>query len=278
MGRLTDFLQPSHRALDLGSGGHGSFPLGPASAILADEAVPAAPPGPFVACRAEALPFASGSFDVVVAAHCLEHFARLPAALAEVRRVLKPACALYVSIPDASTLTDRLYRWMYSGGGHVNRFDDLADAVRLIGNATGLEVRSIRRLYSSLHPLRREMVRRLPRRRRYLFPGLPPSVLSLLLAILSLADRLFGARLSVYGWEMHFDRLGFLGPVCAAEEGLVCSNCGFAISDEWLQHSRALEGLRPARLTYRCRQCGCLNFRRFTPPSRMMDTKLCRNA
>ena len=51
---------------------------------------------------AQSIPFESGSFDAVIANHMLYHIPDRPAALAEIRRVLKPAGHFY-----ASTVGDR---------------------------------------------------------------------------------------------------------------------------------------------------------------------------
>lgn len=49
----------------------------------------------------DALPFPDGSFDIVTAKHVLEHTERPLAALAEIRRVLRPGGVLLVVVPDA---------------------------------------------------------------------------------------------------------------------------------------------------------------------------------
>jgi predicted SAM-dependent methyltransferase len=51
-------------------------------------------------------PFADGSVDLVYASHCLEHFsyAKVPAVLAEWRRVLKPGGILRLGVPDFDRL------------------------------------------------------------------------------------------------------------------------------------------------------------------------------
>jgi predicted SAM-dependent methyltransferase len=51
-------------------------------------------------------PFADGSVDLVYASHCLEHFSynRVPAVLAEWRRVLKPGGVLRLGVPDFDQL------------------------------------------------------------------------------------------------------------------------------------------------------------------------------
>jgi len=63
---------------------------------------------PDVGCRADlgCLPFASGSFDAVLAIHVLEHIPDDAAALREIRRVLAPAGWAILQVPlDASRAT-----------------------------------------------------------------------------------------------------------------------------------------------------------------------------
>ena len=57
---------------------------------------------PVAAARAEALPLATAGTDVVVVFNSLHHFAEPAAALAEARRVLRPAGQLYVAEPLAA--------------------------------------------------------------------------------------------------------------------------------------------------------------------------------
>mgnify|MGYP006284568483 CR=1 FL=1 len=57
---------------------------------------------PVAAARAEALPLATAGTDVVVVFNSLHHFAEPAAALAEARRVLRPAGQLYVVEPLAA--------------------------------------------------------------------------------------------------------------------------------------------------------------------------------
>lgn len=256
--RLGDYTHADSRVLDLASGPAGSFAVPQGCVIHADlDAIPAIPAGPglFVRCDSHQLPFAAHSFDLVIAAHCLEHFARAPVALGEVGRVLKPGGILYVTVPDATTLTDRIYRWLYLGGGHVNAFTGPAQVAGLVATHAGLPLRATRTLYSSLSFLTRDRVRQLPRRRRYVFPGLGASWVSLLLALLSVPDRLLGTRLTVYGWEFHFRQNALV--VEFDGDGFVCSQCGAACSGEWLRHRNAF---RVWQLCFRCPDCDTFNF------------------
>lgn len=51
----------------------------------------------YAVADAQALPFADATFDAVIANHMLYHIPDLPRALAEIRRVLKPAGRFYAS-------------------------------------------------------------------------------------------------------------------------------------------------------------------------------------
>lgn len=63
------------------------------------------------ACDAqERLPFEDAFFDRVVSVHVLEHLPNLPAALAEIRRVVKPDGALSIVIPCEGGLATKMAR------------------------------------------------------------------------------------------------------------------------------------------------------------------------
>src|SRR5215831_12953436 len=107
-------LPAGARVLDLGARA-GSFesPRPDLTIVRVDlDMVAGRVPGLYVAGDAARLPFASGAFDAVVSNHSLEHFLELEAAVREIGRVLKPGGGLYIAVPDATTLTDRIYRWL----------------------------------------------------------------------------------------------------------------------------------------------------------------------
>src|SRR4051794_22057655 len=64
--------------------------------------------GFYVAAAAARMPFAPGAFHAVIANHSLEHFIELDATVREIGRVLAGGGALYIAVPDATTLTDRI--------------------------------------------------------------------------------------------------------------------------------------------------------------------------
>ena len=83
-----------------------------------------------------ALPFAAGSFDRVIASEVLEHVADDLAALAELRRVLRPGGTLAVTVPAwlPETICWRLstdYPAPASPGGHVRIYSGTVLRARL---------------------------------------------------------------------------------------------------------------------------------------------------
>src|SRR5579863_2500446 len=151
MHEILTALTPGSQVLDLGSG-RGSFDATPfrLRIVRADIVPPGEKCGGFVACSAALLPFPDGSFRAVILNHSLEHFEDLPACVGEIARVLAKDGYLYVAVPDASTFTDRVYRWLGRGGGHVNPFTDPHAVVRMFTDATGLRHAGTRVLSTSL--------------------------------------------------------------------------------------------------------------------------------
>lgn len=242
-------LRPDARVLDLGSRA-GSFPAArcPGRVVRAD-IEPAASPDDFVQCDAARLPFRGGSFAAVISNHSLEHFADCDAALREMGRVIERGGALYVAAPDASTFTDRAYRWLGHGGGHVNAFTDADALAARIARATGLPHRGTRVLHTSLSFMNRANARK-PPRRLLLFGGGSERFLVALTYLLRRADAWFGTRWSVYGWALQF---GGIGRVDTAPRTNVCVRCGAG---------HTAKDLRPRRRWlryYRCPGCGAAN-------------------
>lgn len=143
---LLTALPAGGRVLDLGAGS-GSFPYAryPALRIAAvdvvqPDAVKAWPPHVrFHRASAEALPFRDGTFDLVIANFVLEHVVGLAPALREADRVLAPGGWLYLSVPNAHSFEDRLYRALFAGGGHLQQFG-FRGLLRAVYTHTGLKL------------------------------------------------------------------------------------------------------------------------------------------
>ncbi|MBZ5582607.1 MAG: class I SAM-dependent methyltransferase [Acidobacteriia bacterium] len=256
---LLDGLPSGTRVLDLGAAA-GSFSLGRNDLLLvrADRRVPSPrKPGLYVAADAARLPFASASFDAVIANHSLEHFEDLEAALREVGRIVKPGGSLYVAVPDASTLTDRIYRWLGRGGGHVNAFRRPKDVIGPVERLTGLKHRGTRGLFSSLSFLNNHNFTAPPPKRIALFAFGDERCLAALMWILRGIDQRRGTRLSRYGWAFYFGRIA--GEINDERWVNVCVRCGSGHSAAHLRKTGAARRAVWRIETYRCPDCGAWN-------------------
>lgn len=264
-------LQPGQRVLDVGSG-PGSFPglETHCSVIALDEDTDAfvnaapAPPGLVrIFARSHQMPFATGSIDLVICHHSLEHIAELDGTLSEIARVLSPSGRLYIAVPNGYGVCDGVYRWVYEGGGHVNRFRR-EPLVELIQKRIGVKLAHWQKLYSSFAHLWRlaEMMEDPPPRlapRLQAIGRLPRRAITgtqrLLYSGTRMADRLLGTDFSVYGWAFWFDRTGGTGQEQPAYLN-VCRSCGTGQPAEGLAH--------PSPGKFRCVTCGRGN--PFFPP------------
>ena len=252
MNELLTSVAPGGAILDLGCGA-GAFLLDDRSfaIVRVDLERPDDRVTNFVQADAAQLPFPASHFDAAVANHSLEHFQNLAGALEEIGRVVKPSGSLYVAVPDSGTLSDRLYRWLARGGGHVNRFTSARDLASAIERATRLKHVATRPLCTSFSFLNRNNRRSRWPRRLWLLGGGTETSLFLATYVFRLLDRFLGTRLSFYGWALYFgnapDRLD---SGCWTN---VCIRCGSGHpSDRLLRVLRFL----PA---YRCPACGTLN-------------------
>lgn len=259
-------LPPGSQVLDLGAGG-GSFPLERSDlrVIRVDVRVPPARgTGAYVLAEAAQLPFISACFDFVVSNHSLEHFVRLEEAVREGGRVLRKGGVFYIAVPDATTLTDRIYRWMGRGGGHVNPFRAPEEVVGLVERLTGLSHQTTTVLYSSLSYLNAHNFVTSPPRKIALFAFGHEGFLVFLTWVLRTLDRCLGTRLSQYGWSFLF---GSGGASRTAESWInVCVRCGSGHSEAYLRKLGTVQRALAFFHAYHCPACGAFNL--LTPDAR----------
>ena len=260
MHEILRSLSPGARVLDLGSAA-GSFAdgscLGSLVVRLDLEPPPGSPAKDFVQGDAVYLPFGDGTFDAVIANHCLEHVEKLDTVLHEVGRVLRQNGSLFIAVPDASTFSDRLYRWIYHGGGHINPFCSPAGLRDRIAQATGLRPVAIKTLYASLIFLQHAHFHPRPPHRLWLLGNGNPRFIAILNYSLRVIDQLFGSRSSVYGWAFYFgsplpelDTHGWTN---------VCVHCGAGHPAAWLKLCGAVRrGILGVRV-FDCPACGGWN-------------------
>ncbi len=244
--------------LDLGSRAGSFDPRASPVAVVRLDIEPLTPHPAAAGVQGDAarLPFRDAVFDAVICNHGLEHFQRLESALRETARVIAPGGALFITVPDAGTLTDRLYRFLAGGGGHVNSFRSPEHVATLITRHTGLPLRARRTLFTSLsflHPANRG-----PRRNRrfLLLLGAGERALRAATWLLRQVDRRLGTRLSIYGWAMYFGSLPDTG--VEPPWSNVCIRCGAGHPAEALTASGRIRrrlGLR----AYHCPDCGTRN-------------------
>ena len=257
MHEILNNLGPGQRVLDIGSNA-GSFDstIGSFIAIRADLDHPSRSVPNFAQADAAHLPFPDHAFDAVVSNHSLEHFDDLARSLSEIGRVLKPTGALYVSVPDASTFCDRLYRWLARGGGHVNAFTSAQELAGMIERATHLRCIDTRTLCTSLSYLNRKNRRVSGPRRLLLVGGGTEISLHLFTWFARLSDRLFSTRLGVYGWSLYFGNVAV--PEDTGAWTNVCIRCGSGAPSEWLRELNLVRRRFLMRV-YRCPNCGTTN-------------------
>jgi predicted SAM-dependent methyltransferase len=245
--------------LDVGAG-EGSFPGAEFScAWLALDDDPAAFTTTVgysrVVGRSHRLPVRDGSIDLLICHHALEHLAPLDETLAEMARVLTPGGKCYISVPNGHGLCDAIYRRVFLGGGHVNRFRT-DEVVSLVERRLNVRLVAWQKLYTSFVYLRKlmELLETSPPdlpRRLKMIGWLPLRSVGLVQRTLyvgtRLLDRWLRTDLAVYGWAFFFERL----PAEAVAEQPayvnVCLYCGTG--------QPALGASRTGWLRCRCSNC-----------------------
>ncbi len=262
MQEILDHLPDGARVLDLGCKG-GSF--APSNyphlvVISADIEKPGSGQiGRFVQADAAALPFPPGLFDAIILNHCLEHFGRLKPALQEIGRCINQRRgAIFVAVPDAKTVTDRLYRKLYyNSGGHVNLFGSDDDLSKMLSWYFGLSHVGTRVLCSSLLFLNRRVNPTIPVSKHITFRGVWEPLLVLISGIFRLLDGHLQTRLCVYGWALYFGTIH--ESVDPTVRPNVCVRCGTGHPTESLTHLGVVRKRWIFFSVYRCPTCGATN-------------------
>jgi SAM-dependent methyltransferase len=251
-------LPPDARVLDLGCA-RGSFDASAYKLTVIRVDLEALRPVPsnFVMASAAALPFGDRSFNAVISNHSLEHFENLETCIQEIARVLAPVSFIFIAIPDASTFTDRLYRWLASGGGHVNQIQDVHAIPRLIGASSGLPLAATRVLCTSLSFINRRNIVGKPPGKLLLLANGRESVIRALVYVLRTLDRWLGWRTSVYGWAYYFGQLDGVDTTTASN---VCIGCGSSHPSRFLESSDRVKRRRFRRSLYTCPACETRNY------------------
>ena len=202
----------------------------------------------YVQSTSAEIPLCANSVDAVICNHTLEHFHHYENTLREIGRILKPKGLMWISVPNGFGFEDALYRMLYSGGGHVNRFtfQSMVDAVQ---NATDLVLIQSNRLYSGFV---------------YLTALHHYHTVFVLNGGTRIIDKLLGTQLSLYGWGFVFARaVTQLDPLDSYFN--VCCSCGSGDPISTLKSSGRIRRRLGFRL-YECSNCRQTNVL-IEPPS-----------
>jgi SAM-dependent methyltransferase len=223
----------------------------------------------YIEADSGAIPLRDASVDVAVSNHTLEHFPDYKKTLAEIRRVLSPRGWLWIAVPNGYGFDDALYRRLFAGGGHVNRFEYQT----LVGEVERLtETRLLQScdLFSSFIYLKKPAANAPGEDTGYagFLDEIPAGFLTFsvlaLNTITRLIDKTFGTQLSRYGWAFVFARQPM--PVDSIPSYFnVCRGCGSGVSSESLKsRSRPIVfGLG----VFRCPNCEQRNILVQPPPN-----------
>jgi hypothetical protein len=175
---------------------------------------------------------------------------------------------LWIAVPNGYCLDDFLYRSLFDGGGHVNRFtyQGLVDEVQAETNLRLVQSASLFSGFVYLKKPTLQQFKDLPSPGRYLYyvpERLNKASVSAVNALSRLTDKVFGSRTSQYGWGFVFVRSKVkLEPLLSYFN--VCWQCGAGNGGEELRASRSIQSRFGIRF-FSCLNCGTSNLF-FEPP------------
>jgi SAM-dependent methyltransferase len=253
--------------LDLGSG-EGSFNTeGLRCRVVRVDLMPS-PGGLSVVADGAMLPFRDNRFRAVVANHSLEHITGVPSVIAEIQRIALPQSFIYISVPDSTSVSDRLYRWLGKGGGHINDFPHADTIPSLIRRWTEFHTIHARTLTCSFHFLSPRGRKGRWQHKLILFGGANYLTIQLLSGLLRTVDCRLGTRWSVYGWEYWCSRDGL--PLDLSDCWTnVCTHCGAAHSMSYLQAQETVSRGWLGMPRFRCPSCRASNILTSEVPNRL---------
>lgn len=88
---------------------------------------------------AERLPWRDAAFAAAICGFSFEHFRDPRAVLRELYRVVRRGGLLHLSIPRHTSVEDRLYRFTFKGGGHLQRYT-LESFTEMVYEETGFKL------------------------------------------------------------------------------------------------------------------------------------------
>jgi SAM-dependent methyltransferase len=267
-------LNENQRVLDLGCGGgsfrYESYKFQAVGIDLTPSAQVRHSHLSFVQADSTKIPLAGNSIDAVLCNHTMEHFIDFKETLAEINRVLKDDGFIWIAIPNGYSFDDGLYRRLFSGGGHVNRFthdEFIAEVHRLTRFRLVDEVD----LFSSFIYLKKPApeLRKYHSRRARLFFCIPDAIVSggilFLNAATRMIDKVFRSQWSRYGWGFLFAPPGSTLPRLHHPYFNVCSQCGAGIPVSELRGKGKLKQWLGFGV-FHCPQCSQLNAFIAPPP------------
>jgi len=279
METIIPVLTKDQVVLDLGSG-PGSFNYDQCSAriIAADLHVNRMqhswkhPAVNYICIDAGNIPLKTAAIDAVFCNHTLEHFLGYQQTLREIGRILKPTGAIWISVPDGYGFDDWLYRYIYEGGGHVQRYRGPEFSKEVV-DLTGCRLAQSIPLFSGFQYLKYPSPAEIPhlqlRAKMLLCRSAKLNIfLARFLGVgARLCDLVFRTHLSRYGWGFVFLRGNFkIEPMTPYFN--VCWNCGSGQHPNYLRHLGLIDSCWGLKF-FTCPSCRARNYFFKSFPSHM---------